>query len=143
METVAHLKAACRLVPDATYVIDIGGQDMKCLKARDGLIAGVTLNEACSAGCGAFLETFARSLNLSMEAFVRAALFARHPVDLGSRCTVFMNSKVKQAQKEGADIGDIAAGLCYAVARNALYKVLRLRTPAELGDRVLVQGARF
>ena len=129
VETVAHLKAACRLVPDATYVIDIGGQDMKCLKARDGLIAGVTLNEACSAGCGAFLETFARSLNLSMEAFVRAALFARHPVDLGSRCTVFMNSKVKQAQKEGADIGDIAAGLCYAVARNALYKVLRLRTP--------------
>ena len=103
VETVAHLKAACRLVPDATYVIDIGGQDMKCLKARDGLIAGVTLNEACSAGCGAFLETFARSLNLSMEAFVRAALFARHPVDLGSRCTVFMNSKVKQAQKEGAD----------------------------------------
>ena len=92
VETVAHLKAACRLVPDATYVIDIGGQDMKCLKARDGLIAGVTLNEACSAGCGAFLETFARSLNLSMEAFVRAALFARHPVDLGSRCTVFMNS---------------------------------------------------
>ena len=143
VETVAHLKAACRLVPDATYVIDIGGQDMKCLKARDGLIAGVTLNEACSAGCGAFLETFARSLNLSMEAFVRAALFARHPVDLGSRCTVFMNSKVKQAQKEGADIGDIAAGLCYAVARNALYKVLRLRTPAELGDRVLVQGGSF
>ena len=143
VETVAHLKAACRLVPDATYVIDIGGQDMKCLKARDGLIAGVTLNEACSAGCGAFLEMFARSLNLSMEAFVRAALFARHPVDLGSRCTVFMNSKVKQAQKEGADIGDIAAGLCYAVARNALYKVLRLRTPAELGDRVLVQGGSF
>ncbi len=143
VETVAHLKAACRLVPDATYVIDIGGQDMKCLKARDGLIAGVTLNEACSAGCGAFLETFARSLNLGMEAFVRAALFARHPVDLGSRCTVFMNSKVKQAQKEGADIGDIAAGLCYAVARNALYKVLRLRTPAELGDRVLVQGGSF
>lgn len=143
VETVAHLKAACRLVPDATYVIDIGGQDMKCLKARDGLIAGVTLNEACSAGCGAFLETFARSLNLSMDAFVRAALFARNPVDLGSRCTVFMNSKVKQAQKEGADIGDIAAGLCYAVARNALYKVLRLRTPAELGDRVLVQGGSF
>ncbi len=143
VETVAHLKAACRLVPDATYVIDIGGQDMKCLKARNGLIAGVTLNEACSAGCGAFLETFARSLNLSMDEFVRAALFARHPVDLGSRCTVFMNSKVKQAQKEGADIGDIAAGLCYAVARNALYKVLRLRTPAELGDRVLVQGGSF
>lgn len=143
VETVAHLKAACRLVPDATYVIDIGGQDMKCLKARQGLIAGVTLNEACSSGCGAFLETFAAGLNLSMDDFVRAALFARHPVDLGSRCTVFMNSKVKQAQKEGASIGDIAAGLCYAVARNALYKVLRLRTPAELGDRVIVQGGSF
>ena len=143
VETVAHLKAACRLVPDATYVIDIGGQDMKCLKARNGSIAGVTLNEACSAGCGAFLETFARSLNLSMTDFVRAALFARHPVDLGSRCTVFMNSKVKQAQKEGADIGDIAAGLCYSVVRNALYKVLRLRSPEELGGKVLVQGGSF
>ena len=143
VETVAHLKAACRLVPDATYVIDIGGQDMKCLKVRQGCIAGVTLNEACSAGCGAFLETFAQSLNLSMEEFVQAALFARHPVDLGSRCTVFMNSKVKQAQKEGASIGDIAAGLCYAVIRNALYKVLRLRTPDELGERVLVQGGSF
>lgn len=143
VETVAHLKAACRLVPDATYVIDIGGQDMKCLKAHNGSIAGVTLNEACSAGCGAFLETFAQSLNLTMKEFVRAALFARRPVDLGSRCTVFMNSKVKQAQKEGADIGDIAAGLCYSVVRNALYKVLRLRSPEELGDRVLVQGGSF
>ena len=143
VETVAHLKAACRLVPDATYVIDIGGQDMKCLKAHNGCIAGVTLNEACSAGCGAFLETFAQSLNLSMNDFVQAALFAAHPVDLGSRCTVFMNSKVKQAQKEGAEIGDIAAGLCYSVIRNALYKVLRLRSPEELGDKVLVQGGSF
>lgn len=143
VETVAHLKAACALAPDASYVIDIGGQDMKCLKAENGVIAGVTLNEACSAGCGAFLETFTRSLELDMDDFVRAALYARHPVDLGSRCTVFMNSKVKQAQKEGADVGDIAAGLCYAVARNALYKVLRLRSPAELGPRVLVQGGAF
>lgn len=143
VETVAHLKAACRLVPEATYVIDIGGQDMKCLKARQGVIAGVTLNEACSAGCGAFLETFAAGLGLGMDEFVRAALFARRPVDLGSRCTVFMNSKVKQAQKEGAAIGDIAAGLCYAVARNALYKVLRLRSPAELGEYVIVQGGSF
>ena len=143
VETVAHLKAACTLVPDATYVIDIGGQDMKCLKAEGGVIAGVTLNEACSAGCGAFLETFARGLNLEMEDFVKAALYAEHPVDLGSRCTVFMNSKVKQAQKEGASVGDIAAGLCYAVARNALYKVLRLRSPDELGPRVLVQGGSF
>lgn len=143
VETVAHLKAACHLVPECTYVIDIGGQDMKCLKADNGVIAGVTLNEACSAGCGAFLETFARSLKLDMETFVCLALHARQPVDLGSRCTVFMNSKVKQAQKEGADIGDIAAGLCYSVARNALYKVLRLRDPAELGRHVLVQGGSF
>ena len=143
VETVAHLKAACALVPDCSYVIDIGGQDMKCLKADNGVIAGVTLNEACSAGCGAFLETFARSLGLDMDRFVRLALFAERPADLGSRCTVFMNSKVKQAQKEGADIGDIAAGLCYSVARNALYKVLRLRDPAELGERVLVQGGSF
>ncbi len=143
VETVAHLKAACNLMPNATYVIDIGGQDMKCLKVEDGAIAGVTLNEACSAGCGAFLETFAHGLNLEMADFVRAALYAKHPVDLGSRCTVFMNSKVKQAQKEGASIGDIAAGLCYAVARNALYKVLRLRSPDELGPHVLVQGGSF
>ena len=143
VETVAHLKAACHLIPDASYVIDIGGQDMKCLKANNGYIAGVTLNEACSAGCGAFLETFAKNLNLSMNDFVQAALFARHPVDLGSRCTVFMNSKVKQAQKEGAEIGDIAAGLCYSVIRNALYKVLRLRKPEELGDKVIVQGGSF
>ncbi len=143
VETVAHLKAACHLVPECTYIIDIGGQDMKCLKADRGVIAGVTLNEACSAGCGAFLETFARSLKLDMDTFVRLALYARQPVDLGSRCTVFMNSKVKQAQKEGAEIGDIAAGLCYSVARNALYKVLRLRDASELGTHILVQGGSF
>lgn len=143
VETIAHLRAACRLLPDVSYVVDIGGQDMKCLKVENGLVAGVTLNEACSAGCGAFLENFARSLGLDMDAFVQAALQARHPVDLGSRCTVFMTSKVRQAQKEGADIGDIAAGLCYSVARNALYKVLRIRTPAELGNRVIVQGGSF
>lgn len=143
VETVAHLKAACQLVPDCTYVLDIGGQDMKCLKAEKGVIAGVTLNEACSAGCGAFLETFARSLGLEMDQFVQLALKAKTPVDLGSRCTVFMNSKVKQAQKEGANINDIAAGLCYSVVKNALYKVLRLRDPSELGNRVLVQGGSF
>lgn len=143
VETVAHLKAACRLVPDATYVIDIGGQDMKCLKARDGLIAGVTLNEACSAGCGAFLETFARSLNLSMEAFVRAALFARHPVDLGSRCTVFMNSKVKQAQKEGADIGDIAAGCATPWPATRCTKSCACARPPNLGTACWCRGARF
>lgn len=143
VETVAHLKAACRLVPECTYVLDIGGQDMKCLKADHGVIAGVALNEACSAGCGAFLETFARSLNLDMPTFVKLALESKHPVNLGSRCTVFMNSKVKQSQKEGADIGDIAAGLCYSVVLNALHKVLRLRDPSELGEHVLVQGGAF
>lgn len=143
VETVAHCRAACELVPDATYVLDIGGQDMKCLKVRDRRIVGIALNEACSAGCGAFLETFAESLGLPLRDFVESALVSRRPTDLGSRCTVFMNSKVKQAQKEGAAIGDIAAGLCYSVARNALYKVLRIRDPEELGNRVIVQGGAF
>ena len=143
VETVAHCRAACELVPDATFVLDIGGQDMKCLKVRDRRIAGIALNEACSAGCGAFLETFAESLGLTLHDFVESALASRRPTDLGSRCTVFMNSKVKQAQKEGAAIGDIAAGLCYSVARNALYKVLRIRDPDELGNRIIVQGGAF
>ncbi len=143
VETVAHLKAACFMQPECTYVIDIGGQDMKCLEVSEGAVSDVRLNEACSSGCGAFLQTFATSLGMSMPAFVQAALFAEHPVDLGSRCTVFMNSKVKQAQKEGASVPDIAAGLCYSVVRNALYKVLRLRAPGDLGDHVLVQGGSF
>lgn len=143
VETIAHLKAACALDPAATYVIDIGGQDMKCLKTRAGVIEQVKLNEACSSGCGAFIQTFAKSLGLTLPEFVRKALFARHPADLGTRCTVFMNSRVKQAQKEGAEIGDIAAGLCYSVIRNALYKVLRLRSADELGDHVVVQGGSF
>ncbi len=143
VETVAHCRAACDIVPDATFVMDIGGQDMKCLKVRDRRIAGITLNEACSAGCGAFLENFAESLGLTIQEFVQKALISRRPTDLGSRCTVFMNSKVKQAQKEGATVEDIAAGLCYSVARNALYKVLRIRDPAELGDKIIVQGGSF
>ena len=143
VETVAHLKAACSLHPDTTYVIDIGGQDMKCMQVDEGAVADVRLNEACSSGCGAFLQTFATSLGMSMEKFVQTALFAKHPVDLGSRCTVFMNSKVKQAQKEGRSVDDIAAGLCYSVIRNALYKVLRLRSPKDLGEHVLVQGGSF
>ncbi|MCG5030835.1 acyl-CoA dehydratase activase-related protein [Mesosutterella sp. OilRF-GAM-744-9] len=143
VETIAHLKAASFLDPEATYVIDIGGQDMKCLKTHHGIIEQVKLNEACSSGCGAFIQTFARSLGLTLDQFVKKALFARHPADLGTRCTVFMNSRVKQAQKEGADIGDIAAGLCYSVIRNALYKVLRLRSVEELGDHVVVQGGSF
>jgi len=143
VETVAHYKAACGLRPDVTFVLDIGGQDIKCLKIKDAQIQGISLNEACSAGCGAFLENFAATLGMSIEDFVRCALTSRHPVDLGTRCTVFMNSKVKQAQKEGAKVEDIAAGLCYSVIRNALYKVLRIRRPEELGDHVVVQGGSF
>ncbi|MCL1986034.1 MAG: acyl-CoA dehydratase activase-related protein, partial [Betaproteobacteria bacterium] len=143
VETVAHCKAACALRPDVTFVLDIGGQDIKCLKIKDAQIQGISLNEACSAGCGAFLENFAATLGMSIEDFVRAALTSRHPMDLGTRCTVFMNSKVKQAQKEGAKVEDIAAGLCYSVIRNALYKVLRIRRPEELGDHVVVQGGSF
>ncbi len=124
-------------------ILDIGGQDMKFLRVRDGAISSVLLNEACSSGCGSFLETFAHGLGLSIEAFAREALQARTPVDLGSRCTVFMNSRVKQAQKEGASMGDISAGLSYAVIRNALQKVIRLRNPSELGARVVVQGGTF
>jgi len=143
VETVAHCKAASALRPDVTFVLDIGGQDIKCLKLKDSQIQGISLNEACSAGCGAFLENFAATLGMSIEDFVRSALASRHPVDLGTRCTVFMNSKVKQAQKEGAKVEDIAAGLCYSVIRNALYKVLRIRRPEELGDHVVVQGGSF
>lgn len=143
VETLAHFKAASRLVPDVSYVIDIGGQDMKCLKIEQAVISDVNLNEACSAGCGAFLESFARGLNLSMEEFVRIALFAEHPADLGSRCTVFMNSRVTQAQKDGMQMADIAAGLCYSVVRNALDKVLRIKNLEELGSHVVVQGGSF
>lgn len=143
VETLAHFKAAMLLVPEVSYVIDIGGQDMKCLKVENGVISDVSLNEACSAGCGAFLESFAQGLGLKMDAFVDLALFAEHPADLGSRCTVFMNSKVTQAQKEGMQIADIAAGLCYSVVRNALDKVLRIKNMEELGQNVVVQGGAF
>ncbi|MFT4300728.1 MAG: acyl-CoA dehydratase activase-related protein [Desulfovibrio sp.] len=143
VETLAHFKAAHRIVPEVSYVIDIGGQDMKCLKAENGVIADVSLNEACSAGCGAFLESFALGLGMGMEEFVQAALYAEHPADLGSRCTVFMNSKVTQAQKEGMQAADIAAGLCYSVVRNALDKVLRIKSTDELGQHVVVQGGSF
>ncbi|MTJ92563.1 MAG: 2-hydroxyglutaryl-CoA dehydratase [Desulfovibrio sp.] len=143
VETLAHFKAATRLVPEVSYVIDIGGQDMKCLKIDNGVISDVSLNEACSAGCGAFLESFARGLGLSMQEFVDISLYAAHPADLGSRCTVFMNSRVTQAQKDGLPIADIAAGLCYSVVRNALDKVLRIKNTAELGEHVVVQGGAF
>ena len=143
VETIAHYTAASRFLPGVDAILDIGGQDMKFLRLRDGAVSSVLLNEACSSGCGSFLETFARSLGLPIEEFSRKALGAHAPADLGSRCTVFMNSRVKQAQKEGASIGDISAGLSYSVIRNALQKVIRLHAPGQLGERVIVQGGTF
>jgi predicted CoA-substrate-specific enzyme activase len=143
VETIAHYTAAAGFLPGVDAILDIGGQDMKFLRVRDGVISSVLLNEACSSGCGSFLETFAHSLGLSVGAFTVEALRASSPVDLGSRCTVFMNSRVKQAQKEGASVGDISSGLSYSVIRNALQKVIRLRDPAQLGAKVVVQGGTF
>ncbi len=143
VETVAHYQAAAFFEPEVSFIVDIGGQDIKCLSIKNGVIDRLMLNEACSSGCGSFLETFAHTLGLSVESFAQAALTALSPVDLGSRCTVFMNSKVKQAQKEGAPVGDISAGLSYSVVRNALYKVIRISRPEELGAKVVVQGGTF
>ena len=143
VETMAHYRGAEMVSPGVTAVIDIGGQDMKYLAISDGVIDSIAVNEACSSGCGSFLQTFAQSMGLTIEEFTQAALNSTHPVDLGSRCTVFMNSSVKQAQKEGASMEDIAAGLCYSVVRNALYKVIKLRDSGELGDTVVVQGGTF
>ena len=133
VETLAHERAAAAFEPNVSYVIDIGGQDMKCLEVEHGLIRSVKLNEACSSGCGSFLQTFAKQLSLTLPQFVEAALASKEPCDLGTRCTVFMNSKVRQAQRDGASLEDIAAGLCRSIVRNALYKVLRIHDPAELG----------
>ena len=143
VETMAHYRGAEMVSPGVTAVIDIGGQDMKNLAITDGVIDSIAVNEACSSGCGSFLQTFAMSMGLTIQEFTQKALASTHPVDLGSRCTVFMNSSVKQAQKEGASIEDIAAGLCYSVVRNALYKVIKLRDSGELGDTVVVQGGTF
>lgn len=143
IETVAHYKAAKFFCPDVDFILDIGGQDMKCLRIKDGTIQSITLNEACSAGCGSFLQAFAKSLGFEIEDFAKKALFAKSPVDLGSKCTVFMNSKVKQAQKEGFTVEDIAAGLAYSVVKNSLYKVIKLRNPDELGNNIVVQGGTF
>ncbi|WP_434734834.1 acyl-CoA dehydratase activase-related protein [Bifidobacterium sp.] len=143
VETMAHYRGAEMVSPGVTAVIDIGGQDMKYLAITDGVVDSIAVNEACSSGCGSFLQTFAQSMGLSIEDFTQAALRSDHPVDLGSRCTVFMNSSVKQAQKEGASMENIAAGLCYSVVRNALYKVIKLRDSGELGDTVVVQGGTF
>jgi len=143
IETVAHYKAAAHFEPDVDFILDIGGQDMKCMRIKNGVIDNVLLNEACSAGCGSFIETFAKSLNMEVPAFADIALFAKSPIDLGSRCTVFMNSRVKQAQKEGAEVADISAGLSYAVIKNALHKVIKITDPAEMGKKIVVQGGTF
>ncbi len=143
VETMAHYRAAEHVAPGVTAVIDIGGQDMKYLKIRNGAVDSIAVNEACSSGCGSFLQTFAETMGTDVESFATAATRAARPVDLGSRCTVFMNSSVKQAQKEGADVGDISAGLSYSVVRNALYKVIKLKDAAQLGEKVVVQGGTF
>lgn len=143
VETVAHARAAQFILPNVEFVIDIGGQDMKCLGIEDGVVKRVFLNEACSSGCGSFLQSFAESLGMDMDEFARAAERSADPVDLGSRCTVFMNSRVRQAQKEGAGIDDISAGLVYSVVRNALYKVLKIKNIDELGKKIVVQGGAF
>ena len=143
IETVAHLRGSKAFLPGVQFILDIGGQDMKCLRVRDGVIEHIMLNEACSSGCGSFIESFAVSMNMDVRAFADAAIHAKAPVDLGSRCTVFMNSRVKQAQKEGATVGDIAAGLSYSVIKNALFKVIKLRDPKEIGTQVIVQGGTF
>src|SRR5665648_877355 len=143
IETMAHYKAAEEFLPGVDFILDIGGQDMKCMKIKDGAIYSIMLNEACSSGCGSFIETYAKSVNMESEAFGQEALFAKSPVDLGTRCNVFMNSKVKQTQKEGATIGDISAGLSYSVIKNALYKVIKLRNSDEIGDKIVVQGGTF
>ena len=143
IETVAHLRGAKAFLPGVQFILDIGGQDMKCLRVADGVIEHIMLNEACSSGCGSFIESFAVSMDMGVEQFAREAIGALQPVDLGSRCTVFMNSRVKQAQKEGATVGDIAAGLSYSVIKNALFKVIKLRDPKEIGTQVIVQGGTF
>ncbi|MDO4318756.1 MAG: acyl-CoA dehydratase activase-related protein [Lachnospiraceae bacterium] len=143
VETVAHYYAAAFFNPSVDCILDIGGQDMKCIKIKNGTVDKVQLNEACSSGCGSFIETFAKSLSYQVEDFARIALFAENPIDLGSRCTVFMNSKVKQAQKEGATVADISAGLAYSVIKNALYKVIKITDPKDLGEHIVVQGGTF
>ena len=143
VETVAHFTAARYFVPEVSFILDIGGQDMKCMYVHNGAIDKIILNEACSSGCGSFIENFAKSVKYTVQDFAHDALLAEHPVDLGSRCTVFMNSKVKQAQKEGATVADISAGLSYSVVRNALYKVIKMSSVEDLGEHVVVQGGAF
>ena len=143
VETVAHFKAALYFDPHVDFIIDIGGQDIKCFKIKNGVIDSIMLNEACSSGCGSFIQTFAKAMGMEIDEFSKLGLFAKHPVELGSRCTVFMNSSVKQAQKEGASVEDISAGLSSSIVKNAIYKVIRAKTPDELGNNILVQGGTF
>jgi predicted CoA-substrate-specific enzyme activase len=143
IETIAHYTAAKKFQPNVTSIVDIGGQDMKYIRLKNGAIDNIMLNEACSSGCGSFIETFAKSLNLSIEKFVEEAIVSKRPVDLGSRCTVFMNSKIKQAQKEGYSVGDISAGLSYSVIKNAIQKVMKVRDVSTLGEHIVVQGGTF
>ena len=143
IETIAHYTAAKTFMPNVTSIVDIGGQDMKYIQIKNNTINNIMLNEACSSGCGSFLETFSKSLNLPIEQFVKEALESRNPVDLGSRCTVFMNSKIKQAQKEGAKVGDISAGLSYSIIKNAIQKVMKVRDIETLGNNIVVQGGTF
>ena len=143
VETISHYYAAAFFEPDVDCILDIGGQDMKCIRIKDHTVDSVQLNEACSSGCGSFIETFAKSLNYSVIDFAKEALFAKNPTDLGTRCTVFMNSNVKQAQKEGATVADISAGLAYSVIKNALFKVIKITSASDLGKHVVVQGGTF
>lgn len=143
VETIAHYRAARFFNPDVDFILDIGGQDMKAMHIRDGVIDSIQLNEACSSGCGSFLSTFAASVSMDVKEFQAEAIKSKEPADLGSRCTVFMNSKVKQAQKEGAEVADIAAGLCYSVIKNAIQKVIKIRDPKTLGQNIVVQGGTF
>ena len=143
VETITHFRAADFFVPGVEFLLDIGGQDMKCLRMKDGAIVSIQLNEACSSGCGSFLDNFARTMGMDVREFSKIALLADKPVDLGSRCTVFMNSRVKQAQKEGASVADISAGLSYSVIKNALFKVIKLRKASDIGSKVVVQGGTF
>jgi len=143
IETIAHYKAAEYFLPGVDFILDIGGQDMKCLKIKNEAIDSIMLNEACSSGCGSFIESFAKSLGMEIDKFAKEALLSKAPVDLGSRCTVFMNSRVKQSQKEGANVSDISAGLSYSVIKNALFKVIKLRDKSDIGEKVIVQGGTF
>ena len=143
VETVAHFKAALHFNPKVDFIIDIGGQDIKCFKIKNGAIDSIMLNEACSSGCGSFIQTFARAMGMEINKFSHEGLYAKHPVELGSRCTVFMNSAVKQAQKEGAGVDDISAGLSSSIVKNAIYKVIRASSADELGENIVVQGGTF